>query len=50
MKETTQNFQELFDTLSDGKSQDCGNVKRLVWGGGGGRPNKFFMFFLNQIK
>jgi hypothetical protein len=34
MNEMTENFQELFGTLSDEKSRDCGNWKKACWGGG----------------
>jgi len=49
MKETTQNFQELFGTLSDGKSQDCGNVKRLVGGGEGSYQDLYDDFEAHKI-
>jgi hypothetical protein len=46
MKEMTENFQELFGTLSDEKSRDCGNWKRLV----GGAPIKTCMMTLKPIR
>jgi hypothetical protein len=46
IKEMTENFQELFGTLSDGKSRDCGNWKRLV----GAAPIKTCMMILKPIR